>query len=71
MVCDSVTIDDYATKEIECDHCGVVSRVAAFIPLRQAWCPVCGSPKIRLYKPEIKNYQEADDERKARREIYR
>jgi len=46
------TIDAYETKEIECDKCGYVSRVAAFIPLKQAWCPQCHSSKIRLHKPD-------------------
>lgn len=36
-------------KQIECDKCGNISRVAAHIPIRFAWCPVCRSSKIRLY----------------------
>ena len=39
-------------KQIECDKCGNVSKVAAHIPIRFAWCPVCGSSKIRLYHKE-------------------
>jgi predicted Zn-ribbon and HTH transcriptional regulator len=45
-------IENYETKEIECDKCGRVSTVAKHIPLKQAWCPECRSSRIRLYKPK-------------------
>jgi len=44
--------DDYKSKTIECNKCGYVSTVCAWIPLKLARCPVCGSSKIRLYKPD-------------------
>jgi predicted Zn-ribbon and HTH transcriptional regulator len=41
-------------KHIDCDKCGMDGYVAAFIPLKQAWCPHCKSSRIRLFveKPD-------------------
>jgi ribosomal protein S27AE len=45
-----LNIKDYKTKEVECDRCGWVSKIAKHIPLKQAWCGRCRSSRIRLHK---------------------
>ena len=43
-------VESYPTKEIECDDCGFVSRIARIVPLRDAWCPQCRGSNIRLHR---------------------